>query len=181
MFLIIEDRNEDVEVRKQLRDPDAVVLNAAGYRLAATIPVDVFEGERFVAGVRRLDGLSDRERERLTALVEQLSGGLPTVYARWDWFAPYERRIRDLLHDGGIALAEDDLRRGDSAAAIARADMLLHADVLDEPANEIAIRAHVAAGRKSEALRRYRRYRDALHREYGVEPDAQLSRLLEEA
>jgi DNA-binding SARP family transcriptional activator len=57
--------------------------------------------------------------------------------------------------------------------------MLLRADALDEPANELAIRAHVAAGRKSEALRRYRRYRDALQREYGVAPDAELSRLLE--
>jgi len=57
--------------------------------------------------------------------------------------------------------------------------MLLRADALDEPANEIVIRAHVAAGRKSEALRRYRRYRDALQREYGVAPDAHLTRLLD--
>ena len=168
-------------LRKQLRDPAAVVSTGAGYRLAETIPVDLFEAEQFVAGARRLGALNDRERGRLTALLERLSDGLPTVYARWDWFAPYEHRTRDLLHDVGIALAEDDLRRGDSGSALARAETLLRADALDEPANEIAIRAHVAAGRKSEALRRYRRYRDALHREYGVAPDAQLSNLLDEA
>lgn len=167
-------------LRKQLRDPAAVASTAAGYRLAETIPVDLLEAEQFVAGARRLGALSDRERARLSALLERLSAGLPTVYARWDWFAPYEQRTRDLLHDAGIALAEDDLRRGDTDAALARAETLLRADALDEPANEIAIRAHVASGRKSEALRRYRRYRDALRREYGVAPDAELSRLLDE-
>jgi len=166
-------------LRKQLRDPAAVVSTAAGYRLAETIPVDLREAEQFVAGTRRLGALSDRERARLTSMLDRLSGGLPTIYARWDWFAPFERRTRDLLHDAGIALAEDDLRRGDTTAALARAETLLRADALDEPANEVAIRAHVAAGRKSEALRRYRRYRDALQREYGVAPDAELAGLLE--
>jgi SARP family transcriptional regulator, regulator of embCAB operon len=165
-------------LRKQLRDPAAVVSTAAGYRLAESIPVDLLEAEQFVAGARGLGALSDRERARLTALLERLSDGLPTVYARWDWFVPYEQRARDLLHDAGIALAEDDLRRGDTAAALARAETLLRADALDEPANEVAIRAHVAAGRKSEALRRYRRYRDALQREYGFAPDAKLGALL---
>jgi DNA-binding SARP family transcriptional activator len=168
-------------LRKQLRNPVAVVSTAAGYRLAETIPVDLLEAEQFVAGARRLGALSDRERARLTSLLDRLSDGLPAVYARWDWFAPYEQRTRDLLHDVGIALAEDDLRRGDTAGALARAETLLRADALDEPANEITIRAHVAAGRKSEALRRYRRYRDALQREYGVAPDAELSSLLEPA
>ena len=167
-------------LRKQLRDSAAVVSTAAGYRLNETIPVDLLEAEQFVAGARRLGALSDRERARLTALLERLSDGLPTVYARWEWFAPYEHRTRDLLHDVGIALAEDDLSRGDGGSALARAETLLRADALDEPANEIAIRAHVAAGRKSEALRRYRRYRDALQREYGVAPEAELSRLLDE-
>ncbi|HEY6236369.1 MAG TPA: BTAD domain-containing putative transcriptional regulator, partial [Candidatus Elarobacter sp.] len=166
-------------LRKQLRDPGAVVSSGAGYRLAATIPVDVLEAEQFVAGVRRLGGLSERERVRLITVLERLSHGVPTIYARWEWFAPYERRMRDLLHNVGIALAEDDLRSGDAPAALARAELLLRADALDESANEIAIRAHVAAGRKSEALRRYRGYRDALRREYGFEPDAQLTRLLE--
>ena len=166
-------------LRKQLRDPGAVVSTAAGYRLAATIPVDLLEAEQFVVGAARLGALSDRERARLTSMLDRLSDGLPTVYARWEWFAPYEQRTRDLLHDAGVALAEDDLRRGDTAAALARAETLLRADALDEPANEIAIRAHVAAGRKSEALRRFRRYRDALQREYGVAPDAELSSLLE--
>ena len=166
-------------LRKQLRDPGAVVSSGAGYRLAPTIPVDVLEAEQFVAGVRRLGGLSDRERARLVAQLERLSHGVPTVYARWEWFAPYERRVRDLLHNVGVALAEDDLRRGDASAALARAEVLLRADPLDESANEIAIRAHVAAGRKSEALRRYRGYRDALRREYGFEPDARLTGLLE--
>jgi DNA-binding SARP family transcriptional activator len=166
-------------LRKQLGDSSAVVSTAAGYQLAQTIPVDLLEAEQFVSAARRLGALSDRERARLTALLELLSSGLPTMYARWDWFAPYEQRTRDLLHDAGVALAEDDLRRGDSTAALGPAEMLLRADALDEPANEIVIRAHVAAGRKSEALRRYRRYRDALQREYGIAPDAQLSRLLD--
>lgn len=166
-------------LRKQLRDPGAVESTATGYRLAQAVHVDMLEAEQFVAGARRFDMLSDRERARLAALLDLLAHGPPSVYARWDWFRPYEDRLRDLLHDVGIVLAEDDLRRGDTAAAIARAEALLRADALDESANEITIRAHVAAGRKSEALRRYRRYRDALEREYGVAPGSELSALLE--
>ena len=166
-------------LRRQLREPDAIVSTAAGYRLAESIPVDVLEAEQFVAGTRRLVALSERERVRLGTLLGRLSDGLPSVYERWEWFGSYEQRVRDLLHDVGVALAEDDLRRGDNDAAIARAKTLLRADELDEPANEVAIRAHVAAGRKSEALRRYRRYRDALQREYGVAPSSELSDLLE--
>lgn len=85
-------------LRKQLRDPGAVVSTAAGYRLAATVPVDLLEAEQFVVGAARLGALSERERTRLTAMLERLSDGLPTVYARWDWFTPYEQRTRDLLH-----------------------------------------------------------------------------------
>ena len=166
-------------LRKQLRDPNAVVSTQSGYRLADTIPVDVLEAEQFVAGARRFGGLSDRERTRLTDLFALQSYGLPSVYGRWEWFEPHERRLTDLLHDAGIVLAEDDLRRGDTATAIGRAEALLRADALDEPANEIAIRAHIAAGRKSEALRRFRRYREALEREYGVPPSETLSALLE--
>ena len=165
-------------LRKQLRDSEAVVSTASGYRLAEAIPVDLLEAEQFVAGARRLAALSDRERARMGALLERLSQGLPSVYARWDWFGPYEQRARDLLHDVGVALAEDDLRRGDNESAIARANMLLRVDKLDEPANEVAIRANFKAGRKSEALRHYRRYRDALQREYGVAPNSELSDLL---
>ena len=79
-------------LRKQLGDSSAVVSTAAGYQLAQTIPVDLLEAEQFVSAARRLGALSDRERARLTALLELLSSGLPTVYARWDWFAPYEQR-----------------------------------------------------------------------------------------
>jgi DNA-binding SARP family transcriptional activator len=166
-------------LRKQLHDPRAVESTAKGYRLAQAVHVDMLEAEQFVSGARRFDTLSDRERARLAALLDQLAHGPPSVYGRWEWFRPYEERLRDLLHDVGILLAEDDLRRGDTAAAIARAEALLRADALDESANEIVIRAHVAAGRKSEAYRRYRRYRDALDREYGVAPGSELSALLE--
>jgi DNA-binding SARP family transcriptional activator len=166
-------------LRKQLRDPDAVISTSSGYRLHDTIHVDLLEAEQLVAGARRFESLSERERMRLGALLDLLAQGLPSVYARWEWFAPYEDRVRDLMHDVGIALAEDDLRRGDTAAAIARAEILLRADLLDEPATEIAIRAHLAAGRKGEALRRYRRYRDALNRDYGVAPGIDLNSLLE--
>lgn len=165
-------------LRKQLRDPEAVVSTPAGYRLAETIPIDALEAERFLTGARRFGALNDRERLRMSELLGVLARGVPSQYLRWEWFAPFAGRLDDLLHDLGIALAEDDLRRGDVAAAIERADVLLRADALDEPANELAIKAHLAAGRKSEALRRYRRYRDALLREYGTVPDAEMTGLL---
>jgi DNA-binding SARP family transcriptional activator len=165
-------------LRKQLRNPEAIVSTASGYRLAETIPVDSHEAPRFFTGIRRFGDLNDRDRARLNDLFETLAHGLPSIYLRWEWFAPYVTRFHDLLHDIGTFLAEDDLRRGDTEAAIEHAERLLQGDALDEPANEIAIKAHLAAGRKSEALRRFRRYRDALEREYGTTPSTDLTTLL---
>ena len=75
-------------------------------------------------------------------------------------------------------LAEDALERGDPDAALAFAGDVIAYDPCDEPAREIAIRAHLAVGDRAAALRTYRQYREVLSSELQVEPSATLSALV---
>ncbi len=120
-------------------------------------------------GARRFGALSDRERARLTDLLRAL---LARLAARCTGAGNGSSPTSCALATCSTTWASCSPRTTCAAATPSprsgARDALLRADVLDEPANELAIRAHVAAGRKSEALRRYRRYREALEKEYGA-------------
>lgn len=59
---------------------------------------------------------------------------------------------------------------------MAVAEAMLRFEPADEPAAELAIRSHLAAGRPAEATRAFRRYREFLAAEFGAEPSADLAR-----
>jgi SARP family transcriptional regulator, regulator of embCAB operon len=88
------------------------------------------------------------------------------------------RRVSDLRTAIAHRLADDALVGGDPDAALAYAVDVIANDPCDEPAREIAIRAHLANGDRAEALRNYRQYRDVLRIELQVEPSAGLAALL---
>ena len=77
-----------------------------------------------------------------------------------------------------MLLGEDALGGESPEEAVAVADGLLRIEPLDEPVVELAIRGLLAAGRRSEAVRRARRYADDLARELGGEPASELLRSL---
>ena len=74
--------------------------------------------------------------------------------------------------------ASDALERGDPELALSYAQDIIAQDPCDEPARELAIRAHLAIGDRAAALRQYRQYRDVLKTEFDAEPSADAEHLV---
>lgn len=164
-------------LRRALGDERIVVSVGGSCRLHRRVIADVLETESLVAGLRLLGTLTEDERTWLRTCLRVLAENEQAAYTRWPWFAAYEPRITELRHHVAMLLADDALQRSEPDQALLYAETLLRSDPLDEPANELLIRAHFAAGRPAEGLRRFRFYRDLLQREFGVNPPEQLLRL----
>ncbi|HEV2935696.1 MAG TPA: bacterial transcriptional activator domain-containing protein, partial [Streptosporangiaceae bacterium] len=67
-------------------------------------------------------------------------------------------------------MAEEQLQRGQTTAAIRSAELVLELDSLRETAWQILIRSHTASGNPGSALRAYRRCRQVLHQQLGTAP-----------
>jgi len=164
-------------LRKQLGQNDAILSVPAGYALNADVAVDLIEAERTVRAASHLPSLGPAERSKLEPLFDRLTATPLPAYERFPWYSALERRIAELRHRLGTLLARHDLKEGATLRALERAQALLRMDPLDEPAVEIAVKAHVAAGDTAEAARDWRRYVRALDQEYGSEPTIDLSSL----
>jgi DNA-binding SARP family transcriptional activator len=167
-------------LRKQLGDPATVVYEQGAYRLGDAVTVDVHDIEAELGALRRLDLLTDRERERLEEIGAALAVEPPELYGGWDWMRPHLAHLAELRHRATILIGEKALAAGSPDRAVAVADVLLRVEPLDEPVVELTVRALIAAGRRSEAVRRARRYADELSRELGGEPVSDLLRALAE-
>jgi DNA-binding SARP family transcriptional activator len=165
-------------LRRQLAEPDALVTEGTAYRLGPTVAVDIDEIEMFLGAVRQLRALSEDQRGRLGQMFGVLAAPLPDRYTGWEWFAPHAARLGDLRSAVGTVLAGAFLQAGRPEDALGIAEALLRFDPADEPATELAIRAHLAAGRRAEATRAFRRYREFLATEFEAEPSAELARLV---
>jgi DNA-binding SARP family transcriptional activator len=165
-------------LRKQLADPNAVVYENGAYRLGPLVTVDVHDIEAVLSALRRLDSLTVRERDRLSEIVRELSVEPPELYQSWDWMRPHLAHLHELRRRAAVLLVEDALEDGSPDDAVAVAEGALRGEPLDEPLVELAIRGLLAAGRRSEAIRRARRYADDLARELGGEPSSELVREL---
>ena len=165
-------------LRKQVGDPQAVTFESGAYRIGSLVTVDVIDIEASLAGFRRLKNLTERERERLLDISVALAVESPEFYDDWDWMAPHLVRIGELRHRAAMLLGEDVLASGSPDNALAVADTVLRLDPFDEPLVELAVRALLAAGRRTEAVRRARRYAHDLGRELGGDPSSQLLRTL---
>ncbi len=165
-------------VRKRLGDADAIVADSGGYRLGPDIVVDLDLIERNVIRSRGPSPLQPDGRTRLRNRLKQLDGGRSLMSARWEWFAPVNVRIDDLMRETATALARDALETGDIASALAVAGRVVERDPLDEPARELVIRAHLAAGDRASALREFRIYRDTLAAELNARPSRALESLV---
>lgn len=164
-------------LRRVLADEQIICAIGGSYRLHRRVIADVLETESLVAGLRLLGTLTEDERAWLRTWLRVLTDSEQAAYTRWPWFAAYEPRITELRHHVAMLLAGDALQHGEPDRGLLYAETLLRADPLDEPANEFLIRAHFAAGRSAEGLRRFRLYRDLLQQEFGVDPPEQLVRL----
>ena len=165
-------------LRKNLGRDDLVVRDGDGYRLHASALVDLWEIDRVVATQRQRESLGETDRSALRRVWTQLRDGRPARVARWEWFGPTERRLDEVRVEVAQRLGTDALKRGDARSALEfAADMIAH-DPCDEPAHELAIRAHLLAGDRAAAMRQFRQYRDTLLAELQCEPSASLAALM---
>jgi DNA-binding SARP family transcriptional activator len=114
----------------------------------------------------------------LRAAHERLAQERPGRVLAWEWFAPIERRIRELRCEVVLRLASHALERGRYAEVLALATEVTAYDPCDEAARELAIRALLAMGDRAGALRHYRQYREILLDELDCEPSPAIDALV---
>ena len=158
----------------------AVLGGPTGYRLAPTVDVDLNHAATLVdrAGAQ----LADRADTTLTTAVAALhllarDTVLPEYPdADWartarDWHAGLLRRARSIAARSAVAANRLDL-----AAAIAHA--AIRDDPLDEAAYRALMAAYLAADEPSRAVRAYHRLRTTLDHELGLHPTPATQHLL---
>lgn len=131
--------------------------------------------------VDRLEAaLAAGETEEAAALVRGpfMEGfEVPDTSAFEDWLAAERLAWRGRAVDALAGRGEALLDRGEVAAAAALAERAFRLDLLSNAAARLAMRAEALAGERARALDRYRRFRDRLAGELGVEPEPETVRL----
>jgi DNA-binding SARP family transcriptional activator len=110
-------------------------------------------------------------------LLGQAGDLLPDWYD--DWLVIERERFRQLRIGALETLCEDLSARGKHAQAAEAGIAAVAAEPLRESAHRALVRAHLAAGNPSEAVREYQLCRELLRRQLGVEPSRQLTELVE--
>jgi DNA-binding SARP family transcriptional activator len=162
--------------RLSTQNRQAIVVNPLDLRLGDAVTVDIREARALAHRLLDVDHAPVRE-DLSPVSIDVLSADLlPDWYDDWvllegeDW-----RQLR--LH-ALEALARQftaDGRYGDATGAALAA---VRADPLRESPHTTLIRAHLAEGNQSEAIREFDRYRAQLRSELGLEPTAELQALI---
>jgi DNA-binding SARP family transcriptional activator len=165
-------------LRTHLGEDETIVRSEEGYRLCDDATVDLWEAERIVNEMRSKRALTDGERDELCDVYRRLCATRSPRMQGWEWFAPIERRIAELRLDAAMVLASDALQRGEGQAALSYADAMIAYDPCDEPAREVAIRAHLQMGDRPAAMRHLRQYQKTLQAELQCDPSPALLALI---
>ncbi|WP_435876791.1 AfsR/SARP family transcriptional regulator, partial [Streptomyces achromogenes] len=98
----------------------------------------------------------------------------------WDeeWVLLERERLRQLRLHALDALADGLTRQGSPALALEAALASIRIEPLRESAHRAVVAAHLSEGNVIEAVRHYRAYRQLLRDELGLEPSAQLARMI---
>lgn len=162
-------------LRKVLGD---ITIRAEGNVRLTNVTVDVWEAEALYRSARDAGDVARREA-LLREAFALLDGPRPGTFDDWEWFEPIARRIDERRAEIAALLARTALERGEAEDAHRLGESIAAYDPLDEVGQEIVVRALLARGERSEALRRFRRYRDALRAELDCDPSPAFARLLQ--
>jgi len=159
----------------RLRQPGCAIVEATSTHVGLSHEVVVDVRELVGAARRLLDGIDEPD---LADLEEARRAGelLPDWYD--DWLHTERERIRQLRLHAIEQFAERLLDAGRYGQVF---DLLLGAlrrDPLRESSHRLLLRAHLAEGNSSEAIRHYRAYRDRLKADLGLEPSPRIVELL---
>lgn len=142
-----------------------------GLDLSAEVEVDVSEAR---AVAERLSNPTEADEEAQPAPF--LLDLLPDWYE--DWVIMERERYRQTRLHALEALGDLLIAGGRYARAVDAGMAAVAGEPLRESAQRILIRAHLAEGNLSEAVRQYRSYGRLLQEELGVEPSPELQRLV---
>ena len=159
----------------RLRQVSRPLVEATGDRLQIShgVEVDFFELE---AVIRRIH---DHRTEPAALDVERLASPadlLPGWYE--DWVVFERERLRQLRLHSLDVLSDRLVERGRFALAVEAALAAVREEPLRESSHRSLIRAHLAEGNVSEAIREYRGFRQLLSDELGVKPSREMEGLL---
>lgn len=151
--------------------PNPIRTRAGSYELDPAVVVDVVRAEAQISEAEH--ALSRDDPSTATDLAHAASAVLTQVFAageEGEWFDRQRRTLdaqarRALLLESSAATAA-----GRHAQAVAAAEAVVAIDPFVEAGHQRLMAAHEAAGQRSEAVRAYRRCRDLLAEELGVEP-----------
>jgi two-component SAPR family response regulator len=158
---------------------EAIEHTPRGYRLAAAVAVDLREYENLVRETRGLQTPAADRLQRCRSAYEAMSEWrVPGFLAESELATAVGRRCDFLVRELEDILALHALENGRPQEALSITDRALGLDACDEWAWNIAIRAHLARGDRSSAVRDYRRYSSVLARELDLPPSRQLHELV---
>lgn len=162
----------------RLRRPDCEIVDATTTHVGLSHEVVVDVRELVAAARRLLDGIDEPHPADLD---DAWKAGelLPDWYD--DWLETERERVHQLRLHAVEHVAEQLL---DTQCYGQLFDVLLgtlRSDPLRESVHRLLIRAHLAEGNRSEAIRHYRTYRERLQAELGLEPSPQIADLVPSA
>jgi DNA-binding SARP family transcriptional activator len=157
-----------------------IVTVRGGYainRRHVRIDADVFsEAVRDGLGVFNR-GETDSATELLELAMSLYRGDLLEDELYAEWAMPERDRLRAMATDSLRALAQISLSRSDHAEAVKHLERLAEFEPYDSDVHKELLRVLLAAGRRSEAMRRYSTFRARLGREFRSEPGFALTDL----
>lgn len=140
--------------------------------LANDVYVDIREARALGGRLADQSQVHDEELDLMPFLLDPL----PDWYD--DWVIVERERYRQTRLHALEALCDLLVARGRYARAIEAGQAAVEGEPLRETAHRTLIRAHLAEGNVSEALRQYRFYRRLLRDELGVRPSPELESLV---
>jgi DNA-binding SARP family transcriptional activator len=156
---------------------DAVRYENERYSLACSAVLDLQFIESRLRRSRRRASLNGSDRRLFVNTLRQLD-----TYNAGDadlaWVAALESRVNDLHFEVALSLARDALVAWEYENALRYAQRAANLHPWNERACEIALRALLQQGKRTDAVRRYRLFADELARSLGIEPSPALSQLV---
>lgn len=160
--------------RIQVSAPDLVTSDGRRLAIATGCSIDVQELDRAFARLLHPSGGRVDELPDLELFTGEL---LPGWYD--DWVLAERERLRQRCLHALDAVGDQHLRRGRTAEAIEAGLAAVAVEPLRETPHRLLVRAHLAEGNTSEAIRVCEQFADLLDRELGVDPTDELLSLLD--
>ena len=170
------------EVRRALGTGELIEAGQGAYRLidsGLVFDFDEFETAASAGREAVRNGAFGAAVDHLERALALYRGDLVEAQAYEDWATGVRARLRERRIGAQEDLADALIALGRPRDAVDILERVLEQDRVREGAYQRLMRAHVAAGEQSEALRAYERLRAALDEELGVDPLPETMRLHE--